>query len=563
MPLDAYAVCVMDALNTCTCTLLAIFYGLTILAWRLLRRYLFNRSSGIPEIENIGKTRFPEQRLDGTALICGGSIAGLLAARICSEFFEHVIIVEPEEWLTSEDGMRRFAWEQEHKRTRVMQYQSLHGSQALLYAGLRKLFPDLAEQCRYSGIAIYPADRKMNFAGTLIPAPVESYHGHLPETLVSSRAGLETLLRRLVLGRGNYRNIVQIAGTVIGLSPHSDDPSRIGRVKIRRTDSQIEELDANLVIDCTGVTRAGVKWLSQAGYGSTDVNIDGKLDLKDAKISFDQKLQYSSLICDVTPDTLKKLPIPNDQTTETMFFGFWEDDPNNGRRFFVMTKVDGDRIVIFVGQSSDDPVKYESLNAMRSLIQDLKTHKNPIPGWVIETIDIIEASQPEVHSSQLRIPPTAYIRYHQTVNLPSNFVALGDSVSSVDPLYGQGCTKALLGAVALHKVLSAKTQVDTKELPADFSEQFFKEHSKKTDNFWQLTHLLDYGIPSTTPLPGEDLKVGRLLRWYLRRVQILATKDAQAGRAYWDGVMGFGTSVDIFHPFIVLKTLFNTLIGGE
>lgn len=100
------------------------------------------------------------------------SIAGLLAARICSEFFEHVIIVEPEEWLTSEDGMRRFAWKQEHKRTRVMQYQSLHGSlnhleivihilndtvasgsQALLYAGLRKLFPDLAEQCRYSGIA--------------------------------------------------------------------------------------------------------------------------------------------------------------------------------------------------------------------------------------------------------------------------------------------------------------------------------------------------------------------------------------------------------------------------
>lgn len=105
----------------------------------------------------------------------------------------------------------------------------------------------------------------MSFAGTLIPAPVESYHGHLPETLVASRAGLETLLRylcsqaasasvltviirRLVLGRGNYRNIVQIAGTVIGLSPHSDDLSRIGRVKIRRTDSRIEELDANLVI---------------------------------------------------------------------------------------------------------------------------------------------------------------------------------------------------------------------------------------------------------------------------------------------------------------------------
>lgn len=91
----------MDALNTCAlyckfftsrivylmvnqvsqlkaaAQLLAIFYGLTILAWRLLRRYLFNRSSGIPEIENIGKTRLPEQKLDGTALICGGRSVAL------------------------------------------------------------------------------------------------------------------------------------------------------------------------------------------------------------------------------------------------------------------------------------------------------------------------------------------------------------------------------------------------------------------------------------------------------------------------------------------------------
>lgn len=39
-----------------------------------------------------------------------------------------------------------------------------------------------------------------------------------------------------------------------------------------------------------------------------------------------------------------------------------------------------------------------------------------------------------------------------------------------------------------------------------------------------LHAIKDYGIPSTTPLPGEDLQVGSLIRWYLRRVQILAIK---------------------------------------
>ncbi|KAJ4483585.1 hypothetical protein J3R30DRAFT_3698455 [Lentinula aciculospora] len=531
-----------------------VFYGLIFLAWWLLRQYLFKRHSGIPEIEQLGKPRPLGQKLYGTAVICGGSVAGLLAARVCSEFFERVVIVEPEEWLSSEDGMRRFSWEQEHKRTRIMQYHSLHGNQALLYAGLQKLFPDLDEQCRFSDIAIYPADR-LNFAGTPIPAPVESYRGHLPKTLLCSRAGFETLLRRLVLGRQTFPNIVQIAGTVIGVSSQSDDLSRISRVKIRKADLQIEELDASLVVDCTGVTRAGVKWLSQSGYGTTKAHVEGKLPLQDAKISFDQKLHYSTLTCSVTPATLEKISMPKFET------GIVEDGTDNGRRLFAISKTDGNRILIFAGQSSDETVKYESLDDIRAFIRDLKVYKDPVPSWIFEGLDIIEESQSDLHFSHVRVFPTAYIRYHQTVNLPSNFIALGDSVLSVDPIYGQGCTKAFLGAVVLHSTLSAQTKAGAKALTAAFSEQFFKEHFNKTDGFWQLTHLLDYGVPCTTPLPGEDLQKGSLVRWYLRRLQILAIKDTQVARAYWDGSMGFGTSVDIFHPWIVLKTLLNTAIG--
>ncbi|KAJ3720104.1 hypothetical protein C8R42DRAFT_643378 [Lentinula raphanica] len=531
-------------------------YGVLLLTWKLARWYLWKYYSGIPEINNLRRTRTKEQKLEGTAVICGGSIAGLLTARVCSDFFERVIIVEPEEWLCDEDGMRRFGWKQEHKRTRVMQYRAVHGYLVLFYRGLRELFPDFEEQCRFSGIDVLPADRGMNMAGTPIPPPLRKYGGELPKTLRCSRASLETLLRRLVLGRSSYPNIQQMVGTVIGVLPDSNDLSRISHVKVRKPDMGVEELNASLVVDCSGTARAGVKWLSQAGYGTTahPKDFNGKrmsgLSLQDARLSFNQKLQYSVLECTVSPEILNKLPIPALET------GYADDGVEHGRRLFGIGQTDGSRVVLIAGQSSDDTVKFESIAAMRELVQDLKTYRDsPIPKWIVETLDILEESEPETSFSHIFIPPTTYIKYHEVANLPSNFVAIGDSAMSIDPIYGQGCTKALLGAVVLHNALSSVSS--HMKLPEDFSKKFFKANFHKTDNFWQLTRILDYEIPCTIPIPGEDLQSGRLIRWYLRRLLILAIKDEQAAEVAWEGSMALGTSIDLFHPWMVLKIIFD------
>ncbi|KAJ3737581.1 hypothetical protein DFJ43DRAFT_986982 [Lentinula guzmanii] len=535
---------------------IGLLYGLLLQAWKLGRWYLLKYHSGIPEIESLRKTVLLPQKLDGTAVICGGSIAGLLAARVCSDFFKSVIIVEPEERLTGEDdSARRFGWEQEQKRTRVMQYRSLHGFLALFYKGLRELFPDLDEQCQYSDIAIYPADRNMNFAGTPIPAPVKSYGGQLPKTIRCSRAALETFMRRLVLARGSYPEITQIAGTAIGVSPNTNNPSRIGRVKIRKADGRIEELDASLVVDCTGIARAGFKWLSQSGYGSsTEVHPGRKqeLSLRDAKISFNQKLQYSTLTYKVSPDIFSKLSLPNLEN------GFAEDNAERGRRVFGISQGNDNQVILFAGQSSDETVKFDSIHAMRELVQDLKMYKDPIPQWVFETLDILEECQPEILYSYVSCPPTTYIQYHRVESLPSNFVAIGDSTMTSKLISSQGCTKGLLGAVVLHAALSSV--ISHQELPADFSKRFFKDNFNKTNIYLFSVFFTDYGIPCTTPLPGEDLRSGSLIRWYLRKILILGTKDAQAARVCWDGGNGLGTSIDIFHPWLVLKVFLSTII---
>lgn len=91
---------------------------------------------------------------------------------------------------------------------------------------------------------------------------------------------------------------------------------------------------------------------------------------------------------------------------------------------------------------------------------------------------------------------------------------------------------------------------------------------------WISVPIKDYGIPSTTPLPGEDLKVGRLLRWYLRRVQILATKvrtinqyillscvccttHSLSGCTSWTGLLGW--SYGVWH----ICWYFPSILGAE
>ncbi|KIJ23543.1 hypothetical protein M422DRAFT_127460, partial [Sphaerobolus stellatus SS14] len=72
------------------------------LAW-FIRRALVRRLTVLEDLPLLRKTRDLPQRIKGTAVICGGSISGLLTARICSDHFEKVLIVEPEDWLLSLD----------------------------------------------------------------------------------------------------------------------------------------------------------------------------------------------------------------------------------------------------------------------------------------------------------------------------------------------------------------------------------------------------------------------------------------------------------------------------
>ena len=81
----------------------------------------------------------------------------------------------------------------------------------------------------------------------------------------------------------------------------------------------------------------------------------------------------------------------------------------------------------------------------------------------------------------LRVPQCTLVKYEQVVNLPSNFVAVGDSIMRVNPVFAQGCNKALLGVVALDSLLRESKDGN---FAGDFSERYFKAHAAKTMPVW-------------------------------------------------------------------------------
>ncbi len=62
--------------------------------------------------------------------------------------------------------------------------------------------------------------------------PYNQYNGTLPDTMTAGRPGLETLMRRMVLG-DRYRNIQQVIGTVTGVSRDASNSRRLDHVMIR------------------------------------------------------------------------------------------------------------------------------------------------------------------------------------------------------------------------------------------------------------------------------------------------------------------------------------------
>jgi 2-polyprenyl-6-methoxyphenol hydroxylase-like FAD-dependent oxidoreductase len=202
------------------------------------------------------------KRLGQQAVVVGGSIAGLLTARVLSEHFDEVTVLERDD---VEDRPVL------HKS--VPQGHHLHG---LLQGGLHvlsALYPSFADDLRLLGatritigrdIVWHLPDGKAYTPSGSVRAPYECGL----EGYCASRALIEFAIRRRTAAITNVR--VEYGSAVRELVCHED------RVRgVRCADSRLVEAD--LVIDATGRGTRARQWLASIGYTppeETEVGLD-------------------------------------------------------------------------------------------------------------------------------------------------------------------------------------------------------------------------------------------------------------------------------------------------
>lgn len=531
--------------------LLASLFSILLLwrlTWQVLRVYFLRKYTTVNGLPILGQRR--EQMIHGTAVVCGGSISGLITARVCSDHFTNVIIVDPE----------LHEVERSRPSTRIAQYDSLHGYLTFVLEGMRRLWPNFDDALRHAGGFVASGDVKPFFSGTLMPAPYEEYArkgAGLPETMFARRHTLENLLRNLLLGPGRRPNIHTIAGTVRTLdAAHSEGGPRISTVVVRQHNGgEITINEPTLVADCSGDSQAGLKWLRKAGFAVPP----------EARLEYDQKLHYVTITFSVSPALAPRLDAllraaGQEPLERTGWLYTFVPHYNVCSEGFVFGRMDNGTMQLCCGGWGDvtlprTPPEIEGFVAsMRG--------REPVPEWLVEMLRVL-AEEGEPTFKPLRIRPCSYIRYQDVQGLPTNFIAVGDAMLQLNPIYAQGCSKAMMGAVSLNTLLASchpvKRVGGAVAMPADFGRRYFEAVGGHGDALWESTKTFDYGFSSTRPVKGESLECGSFARWYLDHFIDAALKDPELASCMWHVRMLLAPPTDMFAPKVLWKLASRTL----
>ncbi|WP_433664384.1 FAD-dependent oxidoreductase [Nocardia sp. CA-128927] len=366
------------------------------------------------------------------AVVLGAGIAGLLAARVLSDYFSQVTIFE------------RDSVEGAEVRRGVPQARHLHG---LLDRGrtiIEQLYPGFTSEMASCGATTAEALIGTRwYVGGLRVVPTSTGL----TSVMATRPLLESVLRQRTLAAPGVRLCEGAARGLIG------DADRVRAVSVSgEYGAQAHATD--LVVDATGRGSRAPVWLTALGAQAP------------AEDRLEVDLGYASRMFRRTPGQL------GGHSSVIISTGA------NGRGGGAI-RVEGDRWhVTLAGMLGDhpptDPIGFA---AFASTIAAPDIHE------IVTTSEPLDDAVPHRFRSPVRR------RFERLDAVPQGFLVLGDAFCSFNPLYAQGMAVAAQQALALRDCLSDGP--DSADLPA----RFYSAAGKVVDVAWQLAAGADLSHP--------------------------------------------------------------------
>ena len=336
------------------------------------------------------------------ALVVGAGVSGLLSARVLSESFVRVTIVERD--ALPDDAVARKG---------VPQARHLHSLAARGSEILEDLFPGFDAELAAAGCPLL--DQAAD-AVTVLSA------GRLPRfrSGITMRAASRALVERRIRARlEEDPRITFLPGReVVGLLP---GPGGVSGVRTRlRGDGSAEELSADLVVDASGAGSRAPRWLEEIGYEAPEETV------------VDARLGYATRWYRV-PEGF------SGNWTGVAVLPGWPETTRGG----TLRRVEADLwTAVLIGTGGDypptDPEEFVTFAA--------SLHSPAI-------YDAIKDAEPASPVYGYRRTANR-LRHYERIRLPGNFLVAGDAACVLNPSYGQGMTAAALSAAALRKSLS-------------------------------------------------------------------------------------------------------------
>jgi 2-polyprenyl-6-methoxyphenol hydroxylase-like FAD-dependent oxidoreductase len=427
--------------------------------------------------------------VENRAVVIGAGMAGLVAARVLSERFSTVTVLDRDRLPPGSDPRRG-----------VPQGTQPH---ILLVSGLQELtvlFPGFDDELiasggtrldTGSGLCTYRYGRRW-------PQEPVGY-----ELISVSRPHLESLVRGRVSKQPNVEIRDQI--TVSGLAGTD------GRITGVTLDTG-ETLDADLVVDCSGRGARSDRWLTALGLPAPE-QVEIKVGVSYATRTYRRRpgdlpgWQAAFTLPTAPGQKAVGLAVPIEDNRWLVCMGGWH-----------------------LAEPPHDPATFEA--AARRL-----------PDPIIA--GLMSRAEPLSDVGTFRFPSSRRRQFEKLDRLPVGYVALGDSVCSFNPVYGQGMTCAAREATTLGAALD--------EHPlASFARPYYAAVAALVAIPWSFAVGSDFSYPETT---GPRPRGIALRNWFARRIAYASQIDPEVNRAFI-GVQQLLVPPDVlFRPRFVLRVL--------
>lgn len=398
------------------------------------------------------ETASKSDHLGDRAIVVGGGIGGLSAARAVADRFREVVILDRDEL---PDGVS--------PRPGVPQGKHPHGLLAGGLKALEELFPGFSDELRLAGAV--PLNRGFDFlyeiAG-LDPWPrINIDH----PTYALTRPLLELTLRRRVARlsnikvRGGCRVLNIIADAATGAATD---------ICYHTFEGKLETLHSDLIIDASGNGSITLEFLKASRCTPPDETCIGI------------NMHYSSTLLD-------RADIRDNYKVAYLL----PDAPKDSRGGFLLPAEHGTYQLVLIGRGENVPPIKESEFRTYALKLRTPTIYNAIKNAKLLT----EITPNSFKQSRWR-------HFSQVSDFPRGLLPIGDAICRFNPVYGQGMSSALRQASLLSELLGRSNHDLLSTLPQDF----LTEAENIVAEPWAMSAIPDLAYPDTTGVRPKDLE---------------------------------------------------------